>query len=193
MKTILTMALLMAALGSSGEVSFAAADIDSEEFFLEAELERCCGAGNKRWKGHVQRIVEAVDGIIVKERFVAKAAFSTNAFSEANKLLAKEGVLLRLSNANGPYAACHLPLKDFDIELKDWKLVTSAAFTVSFDARLKNGQWILKKSKKVEFCDINIGTPEMHQGIPEIQVGDRVEILERGVQVLEGEVRLLNE
>jgi hypothetical protein len=110
------------ARSASREKAFAIVDGESEDFFLEAELERCCSETEKKWKGHVQRMVKTADGRIVRERFVARAAFSTYAFSEANKLLAKQGVILKLSNANGPYAECHLPLKNFDIDLKDWKL-----------------------------------------------------------------------
>jgi hypothetical protein len=190
MKTVLALVLLIGALGIPEKTAFAIVDVDSEDFFLEAELERCCSDTNKKWKGHVQRIMETVDGKIVRERFVARAVFSTYAFSEANKLLAKQGVILKLSNANGTYAECHLALKNFDIELKDWKLVTSAAFSVSFDARIKKGQWIVKKSKKDEFCSINLGQPDADVGIPEIQIGDLVEVLEANARVLEGEVRL---
>jgi hypothetical protein len=190
MKTVLASVLLIGALGIPGKSAFATVDVDSEDFFLEAELERCCSETDKKWKGHVQRMVETVDGRIVRERFVARAAFSTYAFSEANKHLAKQGVILKLSNANGPYAECHLPLKNFDIDLKDWKLVTTAAFSVSFDARMKKGQWIVKKSKKDEFCSINLGQPNAEVGIPEIQAGDLAEVFESDVEVLEGEVRL---
>ena len=190
MRTIVALALLVGALGIQRGIVFAADAVDSQDYFLAADLERCCSAGNKKWKGHVQRMVETVDGAIVKERFVARAAFSTNAFLEANKTLAKEGVTLKLSNADGPYAECHLPLKNFDVELKDWKLVTTAAFSVSFEARMKKNQWSVKKNKKDEFCDVNLGQPDAHRGIPEIQVGDVVEVLERSVKVLEGEVGL---
>lgn len=104
MKTILALASLICALWSQGETSFAASEGErNEEFFLEAALEGCCDEGDKRWKGHVQRVLETVDGTIVRERFVARAAFSTKSLQfESNRATAKKGVVLKLSNANGP-------------------------------------------------------------------------------------------
>jgi hypothetical protein len=190
MKIFLASVLFIGVLGIDKSITFAADGVDRQDYFLEADLDRCCSDGDKKWKGYVRRILETVDGRIVKERFVARAAFSTNLFFEGNKPLAKQGVTLKLSNAVGPYAECHLPLKNFDIELKDWKLVTRAAFSISFEARMKKNQWIIKKSKKDEFCVVNLGQPDVHLGIPEIQVGDIVEVLEGSAPVLEGDVRL---
>jgi hypothetical protein len=194
MKTILALLALIGTLGISGKISFAAVDVDNEDFVLEAELEGCCTDGDKRWKGRVQRIVETVDGNIVQERFIAKAAFSTKSYDiGGNKALAKKGVILKFSNGDGPYAECHLPLKNFDVDLEDWKLITSAAFSVSFNARMRKDQWIVKKGKKEEFCDVNLGRPDVHRGIPEIQIGDLIEVVEDGFKVLDGEVRLADD
>jgi hypothetical protein len=190
MKAILALVSLIGALVITEKPAIAAGDFDNEDFFLEADLERCCSSGKKKWKGFVQRTVETVDGKIVRERFVARAVFTTDSIFEADRPMAREGVTLKLSNANGPYAECHLPLKNFDTELKDGELVTTAAFSVSFDARLKKQQWIVKKGKKDEFCDVNLGLPNAHAGVPEIQTGDLVEVLERTSKVLKGEVRL---
>jgi hypothetical protein len=141
-------------------------------------------------QGQRQRSTVDGDGRIVRERFVARAAFSSSSVSAINKPLAKQGVTLRLSNADGPYAECHLPLKNFDVDMKDWKWVTSAAFSVSFDAGIKKNEWVMKKTKKDEFCVVNLGQPDVHRGIPEIQEGDLVDVLEGSARVLEGEVRL---
>lgn len=191
MKTFITLALLIGAFGIGRPIAVADDGADSQDYFLEADLEACCShVGFKKWKGHVRRIVETIDGRIVRERFVARAAFSSSSLSAINKPLAKQGVTLRLSNTYGPYAECHLPLKNFDVEIKDWKWVTSAAFSVSFDAGMKKNQWVMKKTKKDEFCVINLGHPDVHGGIPEIQEGDLIDVLEGSARVLEGEVRL---
>jgi hypothetical protein len=190
MKTILALAALVGAIVTSGTMSFGAVDTENEDFILEASLDPS-SQGDKRWRGHVQRIVETVDGKIVRERFFARAAFTTRSVDIGTyKSLAKQGVILRLANADGVYAQCHLPQKHFDVDLEDWELVTSAAFSISFDARMKRSQWIIKKGKKEALCDINPGAPDAHLGIPEIQPGDLVEVSELSAKVLEGEVRL---
>jgi hypothetical protein len=189
MKTMLALVALIGAISIPGKFSFGAVDMDGEDFFLEAALDRST-EGVKKWKGHVQRIVDTVDGQIVRERFIARAAFSTKTFYGDYKTLARQGVILKLSNSDGLYAQCHLPLKNFDVDLKDWEFVTSAAFSVSFNARMKKNHWMVKKGKKEAFCDINPGQPDAHVGVPEIQPGDLVEVLELSVKVLEGEVRL---
>jgi hypothetical protein len=55
---------------------------------------------------------------------------------------------------------------------------------------MKKGQWVVKKSKKDEFCSLNLGQPDADVGIPEIQTGDLAEVFESDVGVIEGEVRL---
>ena len=192
MKTLLALALLTGVLCTGSDNASAADGVETQRYSLEADLDRCCSDEHKkRWKGHVQRILETADGSIIEDRFVARAAFSTRSYDIGTiKALAKQGVTLKLSNSSGPYAECHLRLKNFDTKLDDWNLITTAAFGVFFDARMRKGQWIVKKNKKDEFCDVNVGQPDAHLGIPELQIGDLVEVLEGSARVLDGVVRL---
>ena len=52
MKTFITLALLIGAFGIGRPIAVADDGADSQDYFLEADLEACCShVGFKKWKG----------------------------------------------------------------------------------------------------------------------------------------------
>jgi hypothetical protein len=169
-----------------------AKEVEEEiEVEVKGDLSTCCGSLDKS-KGEVEREVEMEGTVLKKDELKAKVkiylpALGVGVTDLGTARSADVGVVFTRGAVD--YAECFLKFDKIKKEREDGATVDEAEYKLDLRAKAKKKGTLRIKQKK-GVCDVDLATPGIQPGLPEMLDGDVVTAQVNGFEILQGFVEI---